>query len=68
MPTNKSLDQSNLPDESCRALKIPDVAKFAFCLGEFQSTCPHSLHFGNVYICRHVTCQEIVKKTGERSD
>jgi len=55
------------PNNDCRAIHIPSITSFAYCVSDTPNICPHSLHFGNMYICRHASCQVIVERTANQS-
>jgi len=58
---------AEFPNSSCRAIPIPSITSFAYCVSDAPNICPHSMHFGNMFICRHASCQAIVKQTANQS-
>jgi hypothetical protein len=63
--TSESRDE--FPNNNCRAVQIPAIANFAYCVSETPNVCPHSLYFGRMYLCRHASCQAIVARTESQS-
>ncbi len=62
---NKSMDSQTvrvLPDlQICRAAKLVD--QFATCLVENPVECPHTLPFGNGFLCYHSDRSSIIANT-----
>lgn len=64
-PTGRTPDE--FPNPSCRAVQIPSIANFAYCMSEMPNICPHSLYFGKLFLCRHADCLVIAKRTQKES-
>ena len=66
-PRSAGQNPGEFPNDKCRAIPMPSVTTFAYCVSDTPNICPHALHFGKMFICRHASCQAIAARTADQS-
>ena len=58
-------EANGFPNSDCRATRIAENGKLAWCIAKNSNQCPHVLFFEKKRLCSHAECEAIVKWTEE---